>query len=197
MLTIMTFNSGNGLAHPDHLVRLLRSSGAHVIGLQELTGAQAEAIAGELSGLYPFQALFPGGVPGKGILSKSPVVAYSQAYLHPARPDLWARLEVQGIPLTFIVAHPPPPRVRPAGVAFDPTAAAQLKSLADMAVVGRPAILVGDFNMTARNPHHALFTSLGLHDAFEVAGTGHGGTFPTRYGASKFVPWLRWLTLPR
>ena len=195
MLTVMTFNSGNGLAQPDQMVRLLRFSGADVIGLQELTAAQAEAITRDLIGLYPFQVLFPGGVPGKGILSNRSLVAHSQAHFHPARPDLWATLEEQGTLLTFIVAHPPPPRLRLLGFGFDPAALAQLEGLADFAVANQPAILVGDFNMRERNIYHTRFTAMGLIDAFKIAGTGHGGTFPTRYGASRFFPWLRRLTL--
>ena len=42
--TVMTFNIGNGLISPDQLVTMLRASAADLIGLQEVSAGQAEAL---------------------------------------------------------------------------------------------------------------------------------------------------------
>ena len=81
---MMTFNVGNGLAHPSRLVRLLHQVGVDIVGLQELAPAQAEAIARDLSELYPYQVLNPHGFAGKGLLSRYPVLATEQLQLYPA-----------------------------------------------------------------------------------------------------------------
>jgi endonuclease/exonuclease/phosphatase (EEP) superfamily protein YafD len=41
-------------------------------------------------------------------------------------------------------------------------------------------VLLGDFNMGPRHPGYARFERLGLVDAFAMAGTGRGLTFPIR-----------------
>ena len=107
--TIMTYNVGNGLARPQALAACLRASQADIIGLQELTHAQATAIDDELLDLYPYQALEPAGIPGKGLLSKFPILSRQRLELHPGRPDLVSVVDVDGSPLRLIVAHPPPP----------------------------------------------------------------------------------------
>lgn len=44
-------------------------------------------------------------------------------------------------------------------------------------------MLLGDFNMTPRNPAYARLVAKGLVDAFVVAGVGRGWTLPRRVGA--------------
>jgi vancomycin resistance protein VanJ len=195
-LEVMTYNVGNGLADPARLVVLLRQLGADLVGLQELAPAQAEAIARELSDVYPYQVLSPTGFSGKGLLSRYPVVASEQLSLHPARPDLRASVDVQGARLSFLVAHPPPPRLHRAGIGFDPAALHQLEALAGLTVQHAPAVLLGDLNMTRRNPVYARFAAVGLADAFAVAGAGRGWTLPRRLGqASRFDHGLHGLPL--
>ena len=64
-LTIMTFNVGNGLATPELLVRLLRHSGADVIGLQELSAEQADASGSrQARQRYPYRIVRRGRIRG-------------------------------------------------------------------------------------------------------------------------------------
>lgn len=179
---MMTFNVGNGLAHPSRLVRLLHQVGVDIVGLQELAPAQAEAIARELSDRYPYQVLNPHGFAGKGLLSRYPVLAAEQLALYPDRPDLRVVVDVDGIRLTVLVAHPPPPRLQRSGIRFDPATVRQLDALARLAVEHAPTVLLGDLNLTHRNPAYARFAAAGLADAFAVAGTGRGWTLPRRVG---------------
>ncbi len=197
LLTAMTYNIGNGLARPAPLVALLRASGADVVGLQEMSDVQADAIRRDLRDVFPHQALYPAGFAGKGLLSRYPLLSQERLDLHPARPDLGAVIDVAGTQLTVIVAHPLPPRWGLRGVVFAAAVAAQIDALAALAVAGSPALLVGDFNFTPRNPLYNHLMLLGLHDAFGVAGQGHGWTLPARIGPSSRIKHrLQWVPLP-
>ncbi len=179
----MTYNLGNGMADPNRLVATLRASTADLIGLQELETAQAEAIARQLGDLFPHQVLHPVGFAGKGLLSRYPILEQEQLHLSPDRPDLRVVIDVDGAPVTVIVAHPRPPRVRLTGMVFDPVTRDQIDGLARLAVSGPPSIVVGDFNMTARHGRYADWISVGLIDAFRAIRRG-GATLPVRVGRS-------------
>jgi vancomycin resistance protein VanJ len=197
-LTVMTYNLGNGLASPGRLVDLLRTSPADVVGLQELAPSQAEAIRDGLQEAYPHQVLFPTGFSGKGLLSRMPLVTQDQLHFYPDRPDLHARVQAPGGALLVVVAHPPPPKVGWRGLVFDARAVRQIVSLARLASANPPAVLMGDFNMTARHAVHALLRRRGLRDAFDAAGRGRGATLPLRVGHSsrlRIRPGPGWPTL--
>jgi len=194
-LTVMTYNVGNGLAAPERLARLLRALGADLVGLQELAAPQADVLATELRSLYPCQVLVPGGFAGKGLLSRYPITSHEQLALYPARPDLRAVVDVDGVALGVVVAHPPPPRLVGRRVAFDAASLAQLDALARVAVAHAPSVLLGDLNMTPRHPVHARLRAAGLADAFAVAGRGRGWTLPRRLGHARFQHRLQGLPL--
>jgi endonuclease/exonuclease/phosphatase (EEP) superfamily protein YafD len=186
-LTVMTFNVGNGLAEPARLTSLLRQTAADVVGLQELAIAQAEALAIELADTYPYRVLLPTGFSGKGLLSRYPLVHHEQLFLYQQRPDLRAVIEVAGRPLSILVGHPPPPRLSRRRISFNSEAVAQVRALSALTLEHSPSVLLGDFNMTPRNPIYAQFVEAGLVDAFAVAGSGRGWTLPKRLGlATRF-----------
>jgi endonuclease/exonuclease/phosphatase (EEP) superfamily protein YafD len=169
---------------------------ADLVGLQELAHAQAEALSSDLVDVYPYQLLTPTGFSGKGLLSRFPILHAEHLSLYPERPDLRATVDVGGQPLSVLVAHPPPPRLSGSRIGFDPTAVSQLDALAGTALRQAPSILLGDFNMTPRNPVYARFVAAGLEDAFAVAGSGRGWTLPRRLGhASRFRHGLQALPL--
>jgi endonuclease/exonuclease/phosphatase (EEP) superfamily protein YafD len=180
----MTFNVGNGLATPARLVGLLRQVGADIVGLQEVAVAQAAALEADLRHLYPYQLLTASGFAGKGLLSRHPVIEGERLSLYPDRPDLRAVVDVDGVQLRVLIAHPPPPRPGPAGVRFDARTLAQIEALGALATQHPPALLLGDFNMTPRNRAYARLSAAGLADAFAVAGAGRGWTLPMRIGHS-------------
>jgi vancomycin resistance protein VanJ len=183
-LRVMTFNLGNGLAPPARVVRVLRQIDADVVGLQEVAAAQARAIERDLADVYPCQAFTPSGFAGKGLLSRYPLLESEELSLYPSRPDFLATLDLGGSPLRVLVAHPPPPRLQAFTVVFDALALAQIETLGVLATQHPPAVLLGDFNMTPRNPAYARLTAAGLTDAFAVAGVGRGWTLPMRVGHS-------------
>ena len=190
--TIMTCNVGNDRAEPEQLIPVIRESGADLIGFQELSDAQGEAVANELGKEYPHQVLYPGGFAGKAVLSRYPIKDSEQLHLSTVRPDLQAKIDLDGSEITFIVAHPPPPRPHWKGLKFDRQTWEQIISLANLAVNQPPAILLGDFNLADWWGEYAYLHSTGLKDAFRVAGSDLGHTLPTRIG-----PWKRLLALNR
>jgi endonuclease/exonuclease/phosphatase family metal-dependent hydrolase len=192
----MTYNVCNGLARPDRLARSLRRTDADLVALQELALPQARAIAEDLADLYPYQFLCPTGFTGKGLLSRYPILSQEELPLYPRRPDLAAVVDVDGLPLTVLVAHPPPPRLRIPRPTFDPAALAQVAALVELASERRPTLLLGDFNLTPRTSEYRLFVAAGLVDAFAAGGSGSGWTLPRRVGRhERFNHRLHWLPL--
>jgi endonuclease/exonuclease/phosphatase family metal-dependent hydrolase len=193
----MTYNVGNGLALPETLARYVRSSGADIVGLQEVSEEQAEAVAQATSDIYPYLVMRGTGFSGRGLLSRYPITESDWLPLASDRPDLRAVVEISGQPISIFVAHPPPPRLRRRGVVFQPETLAQIDRLAELVVEASPAILVGDFNMTARHPRYAHLAASGLVDSFREAGSGRGATFPLRAGQTqRFNHRLSWVPLP-
>lgn len=189
-LTVMTCNVGNDRAKPERLIPVIRESGADLIGIQELSDTQGDAIANELKTEYPYQVLYPGGFAGKAVLSRHQIKSSEQLHLSTVRPDLQATIDLDGIDITFIVAHPPPPRPQWKGLKFDRQTWQQIISLASLAVNQPPAVLLGDFNLADWWGEYAYLRSTGLKDAFQEAGIDRGHTLPTRIG-----PWKRFLAL--
>jgi vancomycin resistance protein VanJ len=188
----MTCNVGNDRAEPENLIPVIRESGADLIGFQELSDTQSKALTDLLSEDYPYQTMYPGGFAGKAILSRFPISESKQLHLSTVRPDLQAKIDIGGQAITFIVAHPPPPRPRWNGLKFDRQTWQQIISLTALAVDNPPAVLLGDFNLIDWGGEHAYLRSTGLKDAFQEAGTERGQTLPRRIG-----PWKRLLALNR
>jgi vancomycin resistance protein VanJ len=190
--TIMTCNVGNDRAKPEKLIPVIRESEADLIGFQELSDTQGKALTNELSEDYPYQALYPGGFAGKAVLSRYPIKDSEQLHLSTVRPDLQAKIDLDGTEIAFLVAHPPPPRPHWKGLKFDRQTWEQIISLANLAVNQTPAILLGDFNLADWWGEYAYLRSMGLKDAFQEAGRDRGHTLPRRIG-----PWKRMLALNR
>jgi vancomycin resistance protein VanJ len=180
MFTVMTYNVGAGLADPGRLVAVLRQSGADIIGLQELAAAQGEAIAALLADDYPYQTLHPSGIPGKGLISRFPVLESELLDLHPGRPDLRTAIAAPGGAIDVIVAHPPPPRIGRHRVRHAALADQQIRGIAAIATRGAPAVLLTDFNRVGWQTAYRQLRQSGLMDAFGTAGRGTGFTLPTR-----------------
>ncbi|MFL7791246.1 MAG: endonuclease/exonuclease/phosphatase family protein [Anaerolineae bacterium] len=188
ILTVMTYNVANDSIAPGDLVSVLRASGADIIALQELSGEHATAIERDLGDLYPHQALHGYGIPGKGLLSRYPILEEELFYLEAHRlPYLRTVVAVDGegwgqgeIDVTVIVAHPPPPEIGRLGYSVNPHAVLEITSLAQMSKAGGPSILMGDFNMVDQSDNYHILADAGLKDAFRAAGWGFGATWPAR-----------------
>jgi endonuclease/exonuclease/phosphatase (EEP) superfamily protein YafD len=179
--TVLSFNVGNGLADPARLVEYLGDEQADVVGIQELSLQQAEAIERRLMGVYPYRLLMPTGFSGKGLISKLPIRSSASIAFAPDRPDLNVSIDVFEAIVQVIVAHPKPPKVGLSGVVFDPVTDSQIMQVAELAISDSPSVILGDFNMTERQAHHGHMTSSGLIDAFQETGA-RGASFPRRLG---------------
>jgi len=178
-------------------VPFLRESDADVIGLQEVDPAQADAITAGTTDIYPYQIVRGTGFSGRSLLSRHPIVFEDWHDLAAGRPDLHAVVDVAGNPVSFVVAHPPPPRFGRRGVVFQPETLAQIDRLAEIVCEAAPGVLLGDFNMTVRHPSYTILTRLGLVDAYRSAAGRGGRTFPLRPGKMQNVNHgMSWVPLP-
>lgn len=196
MISVMTLNIGNGLTPDDRLVSWLRSSGAGIVGLQEVAEDQASEVARELAEIYPYQVLHGTGFSGRGLLSRYPIVSHEMLELRRDRSDLRVVLTISDQEATVIVAHPLPPKLQVNGIAADPETETHVEGLLDLTLESAPAILLGDFNMTPRNPLYSRMEEAGLVDAYRASGSGSGLTFPVRPGKMRRVNHrMHWLPL--
>ncbi len=198
--TVMTYNLGNGRARPERLVGLLSRDEAQVVALQEVSAEQAQALEENLAEKYPYRALFPGGFAGKALLSQFPILRAELLSLGDERPDLLTEMEFDGVKITVISAHPPPPRPGRHGVRFSASTWGEIQSLAKLACLSDPCLLLGDFNLVPSQTEYTFIRSQGLKDAFAEAGKGRGATLPKRIGPWKRFLWLNrllaWVPLP-
>jgi vancomycin resistance protein VanJ len=193
VVRLLSWNLEGNESTPSDVVARLRTSDADVVALQELTADHADAIRtdDDLSTQYPDMALFPrGGADGLGILSRFPIGSAAHD-LHPAVQEVHVSLSDRE--LVIINAHPFAPSVpvgRPVRFGFD---ARQRdidilrirRSIDRVLGMTRPVIVLGDFNVTDREP---AFEDLarGLWDAHEEVGQGIGSTWrPNQIG---FLP---------
>ena len=188
-MTVLTYNLGDGLASPEDLASLLANSEADIVGLVEVTPEMAAALPVELQALYPYQEVRGLGIPGEGLLSRFPIVSATWHEFNPGRPDLQAVLDVNGTPITVIVAHPPPPHLTLTGIKSRPGTTGQLDSLVNLIDgVQGPLIVLGDFNITRMHEEYGRLEAAGLTDVFRKVGHGIGFTALIRLQKPHVIP---------
>jgi endonuclease/exonuclease/phosphatase (EEP) superfamily protein YafD len=179
-VSVMTANLGNGLAPDDQVIAAFKDSGADLIAMQELNARQAARLLPAMAGMYPHAIAFGDSYEGRGMLSRYPITSSVSVDLVPGRPDVIARIDLGPTGLTIIIGHPRPQVIRRGRVRFAMGSLRQLVLLANAALESPPAVLLGDFNMSPRHIGYSRYVRMGLVDAFEVAGSGRGWTFPIR-----------------
>lgn len=163
------------------IIERLTTSGADIVALQELTPEQAEALQADplLQQRYPYQMLNPRpGVSGMGLLSRFPIL---KQHPNPDASPRWAQLDLgDGRTLTVFNAHPSRSGIQlPFG--YDPSRRdEQIATIrartAPLLARGEPILLLGDFNITEREPAYHELTS-GLQDAHALVGSGSGNSW--------------------
>ena len=180
-VTVMTFNTGDGLATPDDLVSFIRESGADLVALQEVTAEVAEALETDLADILPYQAVRGLGIPGKALLSSYPITHVEWLELNPGRPDLLATVDLAGHPIDVLVAHPPPPELNAGIVQPREGTYEHFDRIVEIAAEAEnPFLLVGDLNEVSLQSRHGELESIGLQDVFDAVGSGDGSTYPNR-----------------
>lgn len=214
--SVMSWNILFSNPRVDAMLRFLATAPAEIIALQELRADHVERIAADpaLRRHYPHQILWPYGYgAGMGLLSRYPIVEQGRLDLPPT---LWTRLDLgDGRRLLLVSAHPTffPPRmeeeepdegsspmklvrrvVDPRFFWYDPAyrddGIARVRALAEPLLrQGEALLIVGDFNVTEREPAYREFA--GLLDVHRDAGSGTGRTWRPEWLAGLPLPILR------
>ncbi|PJF22798.1 MAG: hypothetical protein CUN56_04200 [Phototrophicales bacterium] len=170
-LRIMTFNL---LAHNrdfTDVIAILRESEADIIALQEVSIQAADAIQSHLTALYPYQVIYPGGIPGIGILSKYPIT--DEVVWRTVLQQQRVMIDWNGRDLVVYNVHPMTP-ISSGG--FNGRNREIADILARIALEEHPVLLVGDFNMTdLADPYRDITAQ--FEDAYHIAGQGIGYTY--------------------
>jgi endonuclease/exonuclease/phosphatase family metal-dependent hydrolase len=181
-LRVLTSNMLVGRANAESLTRLVISTGADVLFLQELTeGALARLQKAGLGDVLPYQVLDPAGYgpKGSGIWARYPM--HDGLAVPPAsRSRPVARLEAPGgqsVQLVCVHLRPPRPLRFPSGAARWRTEMAMLPGPGDV-----PVIMAGDFNATVDHAQFRSLLRLGYVDAAVQAGRGLVPTWGPRPG---------------
>ncbi len=173
-LRVTTFNLGVGLAQAHDVAAFLAAHDPDVVVLLELTRGVAAGLSEEVRASHPHQALYPGGIDGKGVLSKHPILSEERFTLEQGRSYLRCQLVADGREVELVAVHSAP------SIGFLGRACAAGRDLETLASSLDPRLarlLVGDFNTTDRSGTCARLRSLGLEDAWRV-GASPGFTFP-------------------
>ncbi|UOE22086.1 endonuclease/exonuclease/phosphatase family protein [Thermobifida halotolerans] len=177
-LRVLTLNMALGRADARTVVELVRTTGADLLSVQELTPDAARALAeAGLDEPLPHAVVdaLP-GASGGGLYSRYPLTALpGPTRYEPAMP--WAGVEIPGAPAVEVVSvHPFPPL----GAAPAREWTAYLEDLPRAEPAGTVRILAGDFNATH---DHSAFRDLlasGYTDAAAAVGNGLTTTWPAR-----------------
>lgn len=184
-VTVMTYNVLGSNERSNDVVDAIRSAGADVVALQELSPVVAQAIREGLTGDFPYQILEPRqGVTGLGVIARFSLRptgdALAGAWI--GAPQVLA-MDVHGTEVVLINAHAVSMSIQGANWPERMEAAArereqQMKTLTDFVRARpEPVLAVGDFNMTDQHRAYRTVTQ-SLGDAWREVGFGLGHTFP-------------------
>jgi endonuclease/exonuclease/phosphatase (EEP) superfamily protein YafD len=171
--------------------------------IQELGMVLAHGLSDRLRTIYPYQALAPSVRPdGFGIFSRHPFASAPQVNTQASAgrcQQVTILLDQQLVVILNTHPHVPDMAFQPVGSLWLPTRFdTRLQDMAIHALLQRvgasqqPLLLVGDFNMTDRQPNYRRLRAQ-LSDAFGEGGRGLGLTFPAdvKIGPLPFFPVLR------
>ena len=182
-IAALTWNVESDDPPVDGVIGVLRETSADVVGLQELGPRLAATIETDpgLAARYPHRVLEPQYTSrGMGLLSRYPIVEHAVIENPPLA---WARLDLgEGRRVTVVSAHPMPAAIGTGGQAlYDPTIRdfdlRWIRGFVEpMLARGESVLMLGDYNVTDREPAYAELTA-GLHDPHRDVGLGLGSTW--------------------
>lgn len=188
-LTLVNWNLGAAVASPDDAAAWIAGSDADVIALCELNPEVAERLERDFAARFPFRVLHPFGVPGRGVLSRFPILAHDFVKLEGARRHLRVTLDVNGAPLRLVVSHL---ALEAALLGRAEGSVRDVELLVGELLEGAPGLLVGDFNSSETSALYARLSER-LVDTFRESGSGLGFSFPLplRYKLVPLPPFVR------
>lgn len=181
---VMTLNAGNGCATPEQLCAALRASDADIVFLQELAQEHAQAVERAIDIPFPHRALFPGGIPGKGVLARHPLRDVRLIVADDGTKRVRGILATPLGEIEFVDVH------ANMHVAFLGPLTQFDEQVAEMArdlPRDRAVILAGDFNLTTSNPILDTLRAADFREAFAESGAGLGLSFPL-FGRYRNLP---------
>ncbi|OZF55405.1 hypothetical protein CH292_05455 [Rhodococcus sp. 14-2470-1a] len=175
-LTVLTINVAHGEADAAAIVAQVRSSGADVLAVQELTDEEVnDLVAAGLEEGLPYSVTAPRPVAdGTGLWSRTPLTDGEELAdfgFVPVR----ARTVVDGVGLTLVSFHAMSPATPRHTEQWD----RDLARMRDL-MNSYPGVVVvaGDFNATGDHRQFRTLASDGFQDAADAAGAGLFRTFP-------------------
>jgi vancomycin resistance protein VanJ len=183
---VLSWNLETSLGvRPEAVVDQLRASEAGIVALQEVSPAVADAIEADamIRELFPYRVLRPDdGVLGMALLSRYPI---SDQEVLTDPPAIRALLDVEGERIVVVAGHPLPARIATVTplrlpIGFDATerdaSITVVRRLLDDAGPAEHQLLLGDFNVTDREPAYRDL-AVGLVDAHAEVGQGTGSSW--------------------
>ncbi len=191
-INVMSWNIYVRNKHLDEVKQYLYAKPAEIVALHEVDEHWVNSDE-TLAKVYPYRLAFPSSCPpGMAILSAYPIVGRSALDMRlpgDKMPRLcWANIEMEkGKTVTVVAGHPLPPTSFSGKCGlpgcFDTSVRdTQISALRSQAYIsnfleaGQPLILMGDFNITDREPAYRDL-SAGLQDVFLRVGAGSGTTW--------------------
>jgi endonuclease/exonuclease/phosphatase family metal-dependent hydrolase len=177
---LYNLNAGNSVAKWPRVAAEIEALDPDLVALEELNPAMAEGLVAALGSRFPYRALYPLGVAGRGLLSKHPIRSAALVERGGERGILECELEVHGRALRIHVVHLSLLAALE-GVA-EPTAQDLFASAESLLRAAResgvPGLLVGDFNSTETSAIYGRLLELGLVDGYRLGGGGFDFSFP-------------------
>ncbi|WNM26957.1 endonuclease/exonuclease/phosphatase family protein [Demequina capsici] len=184
VLTVLTVNARLGLADADAIVDLADDRGVDVLAVEELTPGMLDDLeAAGIGRQFSYADAWPEpGVTGTGLwtrLPAQPATAVEGLYSRAVA----AAVDVDGVTVTVLVAHPAAPELRDHG-----RWASDLDLLQGWVEgTSGPVLVLGDLNTTRDHAAFRALESIGLIDAADQAGSGIQATFPASGSPFPFV----------
>lgn len=194
--TVLTYNVLYLNADVEGVAGQIEAHAPDLFALRELQPPLARALESRFAGQYPYRRFEP----GCGFFSRYPILEY-EAFQLVVGEGGWAQrlvLDVEGRPLNVLSVHPhSPPLVgfHPFGLPLGiPTGFDNAERDADIHAllarleeIGKPLVVVGDFNLTDQQSLYPALTRT-LRDAHRESGWGLGFTF-TRFRRLGLPTW--------
>ncbi len=179
--------------YPNHdatdILAQVRRYNPDLLTVEEFAAPARRALDAGLAGDYPYRCLRPGGGIGLALYSRLPFDGEPpRSSFDGTRRQIRAVVRIDGRRVAVYALHPISPRTLPRVLS-------NRLAIADLVDQLRreplPVVLAGDFNFTADTPNAAALTGLGLTDAFDLAATGRGSTWPVKPRWAAWLPGVR------
>jgi vancomycin resistance protein VanJ len=189
-LRVLTANLNFMNANAESVANVLQGEQPDVIAVQELGEGIVGPLAELMRGQYPYQSLYPSTIPtGIGVFSRYRINSVAAPEMAPGACSCQqVEIDLNGRSVTILIVHPSPPRMRirpllglPVPATFDASRHERsLRAILDRAdTVRGPLLIVGDFNLSDRQPAYRAFSER-FGDVQREAGWGLGYTFPNQ-----------------